>query len=157
MKAFLTIALAAILGVAAYVFCFRAATAPTTSMLTQPAGELEWLRREFHLTDAQFADVKKMHEEYALKCDAMCGKIAEANERLDQLISTNKSVTPEVQVALNHCMTVQQECRQALLGHIYAVSAEMPPEQGARYIAMMKTRIVEPGVSHRAIISESAK
>ena len=85
----------------------------------------------------------------------MCEKIAKANDRLDQLVSTNRTVTPEIAAAMKECLGAQAECREALLGHVYAVSAEMSPQDGARYVKMMKARIVEPGLPHTVVISES--
>jgi 3-methyladenine DNA glycosylase Tag len=58
---------------------------------------------------------------------------------------------------MDDCVAVQAECRRALLAHVYAVSAEMPPDDGARYLKMMTARIVEPGLSHQVVISQSSK
>ena len=153
----LILALALALAVGGYCTYYRCATAPTHAMLAAPDGEMEWLRREYHLSDAQFARIRQMHGEYAPHCDLMCGKIAKANARLDQLIKASATFTPEVDAAMSECVAVQAECRRALLWHIYDVSAEMPPEDGARYLRMMTARIVEPGLSHESVISESAK
>ncbi len=136
---------------------YRCATAPARAMLTEQGGEMQWLRHEYHLSDAQFARVEQVHREYTPKCDLMCGNIMKANARLDQLISANKSVTPEVSAAMKECLAVQNECREAMLGHVYAVGSEMSPADGARYLEMMKARIVEPALGHSAAISESSK
>jgi hypothetical protein len=64
---------------------------------------------------------------------------------------------PEIDAAMNECLTVQADCRRALLRHIYAVGAEMSPEDGPRYVKMMTARIVEPGLSHETVISQSPK
>ncbi len=87
----------------------------------------------------------------------MCEKIAKANDRLDHLIKASKTFAPEVDAAMNQCVTVQAECRRALLRHVYEVSAEMSAEDGARYLKMMTARIVEPGLSHESVISELSK
>ena len=142
---------------AGYWTYYQCATAPARAMLTQSGGEMEWLRHEYHLSDAQFSRVRDMHREYAPKCDLMCEKIAKTNARLDQIIKTNKTFTPEVDAAMNECVTVQAECRRALLRHVYEVSTEMSPEDGARYLQMMTARLVEPGLSHESVISESSK
>jgi hypothetical protein len=156
-KGLLIIALAIAVAAGGYFTYYHCATAPTQAMLSGPEGEMEWLRREYHLADTQFARIQQLHREYAPKCDLMCEKIGKANARLDQLILANKTYTPEVEAAMKEGLTVQGECRQALLMHVYAVSAEMPLADGARYLEMMKSRIVEPAVDHQAIISESAK
>ena len=156
-KSLLILLLAAATAFAGYSIYYHCATAPVRTMAAQTDGGMEWLRREYHLSDAQFSRIQQMHREYAPKCDLMCDKIAKANARLDQLILANKTYTPEVEAAMKQCLTVQGECRQALLAHVYAVGAEMSPEDGARYLEMMKSRIVEPGVAHTAVISQSAK
>jgi len=156
-RGLLILLLAAATACAGYWIYYRYVTAPERWMSTEANGEMEWLRREYHLSDAQFTRIEEMHREYAPKCDLMCEKIAKANARLDQFILANKTETPEVEAAMRDCLAVQGECRQALLAHVYAVSAEMSPVDGTRYREMMKSRIVEPGVSHAAVISQVAK
>lgn len=153
----LILLLAATTAFAGYWIYYRCATAPARTMVTQRGGEMEWLRNEYHLSEAQFSRVQQIHREYAPRCDLMCEKIGKANAHLDQLILANRTYTPEVAAAMKECLAVQAECREALLAHVYAVSAEMSPVDGARYIAMMKSRIVEPGVGSTAVISQSAK
>lgn len=126
-------------------------------MLTQPDGQLEWLRREFQLTDAQFTKVKQLHDAYRPGCDQMCQRIAAANSEADALISTSQGVTPEIDAALKKCAALQNDCRQALLAHVYAVSAEMSPSEGQRYTRMMTARIVQPGLSHASVVSQEAR
>ena len=156
-KAVLILMLAVGSAFAGYWTYYHCATAPTRSMLSQSGGEMEWLRDEYQLSDAQFSRIREMHREYAPKCDLMCEKIAKAHDRLDQLIKASKTFTPAVDAAMSECVAVQAECRRALLRHVYEVSAEMSPADGARYLQMMTARIVEPGLSHESVISESAK
>jgi hypothetical protein len=156
-RAFIVIFIAAVVASAGYWISYRCATASTESMLTKPGGEMEWLKCEYHLSDAQFARIRQLHRDYAPTCDLMCAKITKANNRLDELVSANRTVTPEVAAAMKECLTAQAECREAMLGHVYAVSAEMSPQDGTRYLQMMKTRIVEPALPHSAVISESSK
>jgi len=156
-KAFIITFMAAAVAFAGYRISYRCATASSESMLTKPGGEMEWLKCEYHLSDSQFARIQQLHRDYAPTCDLMCEKIAKANDKLDQLVSTNTKVTPEVAAAMKECLTAQAECREAMLGHVYAVSAEMSPQDGVRYLQMMKARIVEPALPHSAVISESSK
>ncbi len=133
------------------------ATMPTERLLSKAGGEMDWLRMEFNLTDAQFAKIKAMHEAYASKCGLMCQKISEANARVGQLVKANKNMTLETESALKDAWAAQGECRQAMLAHVYAVSAEMSPEAGARHLRMMTPRIIEPGLDHSAVVSREAK
>ena len=157
IKALLTITAAIAFALAGYWTYYRCATMPTLSMLSRSGGEMEWLRHEYHLSDSQFGHIQKLHHEYAPACDLMCARIAEANEKLNRLIQANRSFTPEIEAAVDKCVDVQAECRRALLRHVYAVGAEMAPEDGARYVQMMTARIVEPRLTYETVISESAK
>jgi hypothetical protein len=79
MKGLLVILLSVGFALGGYFFYYRCATASTQSMLSKPNGEMEWLREEYHLSDAQFSRIVELHRQYAPKCDLMCQKIAQAN------------------------------------------------------------------------------
>src|SRR5258708_35315362 len=64
-----------------------------------PNGELEWLRREFHLSDTQFAKIATLHSAYTPVCNEMCRRIMEANSKLDRLLSENHEITPDLAAA----------------------------------------------------------
>lgn len=154
MKAgLLVVVTALVLAVGGYYIYYHAAMAPTKGMLADSEGNLEWLRREYHLDDAQFDRIRELHREYAPVCDRMCARIAKSNKNLEALIEAHNTVTPEVEAAMNDCVAAQGECRRAMLRHVYAVSAEMSPANGKRYLEMMTVRIVQPGLRHEAIIS----
>jgi hypothetical protein len=156
-RGFLTLLLAAALAAGGYSIYYRWATAPARGMMTRGDGGMEWLRIEYHLSDPQFARIGQLHREYAPKCAVMCEKIMKANARLDELIGANKAVTPELEAALKESSAVEDECRQAMLGHIYAVSSEMSPPDGARYLRLMRDRIVQRVLSQETAVSESSK
>lgn len=146
--------LVAVLGSAfAYCLYFYCATQPVQAMMSKPEGEMEWLRREFALTDAQFTKIKALHESYRPKCALMCQRITAANVQVDSLIEKNQTVTPEIENALKRASAVQEECGQAMLVHIYAVSAQMNPESGRHYLEMMRPRLVRVGLRSTMVIS----
>jgi hypothetical protein len=132
--------------VAAFFVCTYVATQPMRAISAAPGAELLWLRHEFKLTDAQFEQIKLLHEKYSVQCDLMCREIAGVNARLDRLISTNRQVNPELSSAMDESARVQANCRRAMLVHIYEVAANMESNQGARYLQMMKETIIEPGL-----------
>ncbi len=147
----------AVLGSAfAYCLYFYCATQPVQAMLTKPAGEMEWLRGEFELNDAQFAKIKALHEAYMPRCALMCQRIAEANSKVDSLVDRNQAVTPEIESALKNASLVQEECREKMLAHIYAAGAVMNPESGGRYLAMMKPRLIQVGLASTTAVSPNA-
>jgi hypothetical protein len=133
-------------GFGAFWLCTFFGTADLRSVSLGRDAELIWLRREFHLTDAQFQRIQALHAAYVGKCDLMCQRIMDANAVLDAAISRNRRVTPEVQQAMAEAARVQQDCRQSMLAHVYEVSAQMSPSSAARYLQMMKQRIIQPGL-----------
>ena len=138
----------------AFFVCEYAATRQMRSMMTASDGELLWLRREFNLTDAQYNRIKLLHEKYSAQCDLMCQRIAEVNARLDALISANREVTPALASTINEASRVQEDCRRAMLAHIYEVGAIMTPSSGARYVDMMKATIIQPGLPSKTVVSQ---
>src|SRR5258708_28683866 len=76
------------------------ATRDLRQMAAAPSGELEWLRREFHLSDDQFRKVEGLQSAYMPVCNEMCQRIMEANSKLDRLLSENREVTPAVRAAI---------------------------------------------------------
>lgn len=124
-----------------------------TVMRSRPAGEMDWLRGEFNLTGGQFAKIKALHEAYQPKCASMCRRIMEADANLDRCVSANTTMTHEVEAALKQCAVVQEDCRRAMLGHIYAVSAEMSPAGRERYLHRMKKWIIQPSLGPDTAVS----
>ena len=153
IKGAIALLVTVVVSVIAYCVYFLCATQPVHAMMKQPEPEMEWLRREFSLTDAEFAKIKTLHAAYRPTCDEMCRKIAEANARLEQAIQSNTTVNPEVDEALRIAAQVQQECRQAMLAHIYAVSAEMNPASARRYLTLMRPRLIEVGLPAATAVS----
>lgn len=123
------------------------ATRDLRQMAAAPNGELEWLRHEFHLSDAQFNKIVDLQSEYAPACGEMCQRIMEANTKLDRLLSENREITPEVEAAIREAGLVQYDCRKQMLAHIYRVGAQMNPADGQRYLRLMRARVIEPGLT----------
>ena len=141
-------------GLGAFWLCTFFGTADLRSVNLDRDAALIWLRREFHLTEAQFLRIQALHTAYVGKCDLMCQRIMEANAALDAAISKNRQVTPEVQQAMAEAARVQQECRQSMLAHIYAISEQMDPSSAERYLKMMKQRIIQPGPPSKTAVSQ---
>lgn len=110
----------------------------TMACCTNPADDLSWLRTEFHLSDAEMARIRALHEGYWPKCAEMCAKIAAKKSELDAVLGGSTNVTAEAQVKLNELAALRAQCQAQMLQHFIAVSQAMPPEQGRRYLAEMK-------------------
>jgi hypothetical protein len=153
----LLVGLALLAALGGYTVCYRWMTGASRSMLAGPDAGMQWLRQEYHLTETQFVKVQDLHRQYTPKCEAMCDDINKANAHFREVLKKNARYSPEVDAALAECASVQASCRHALLQHAYAVSAEMSPEEGRRYLGMMAVRVIEPGMTQESLISQSPK
>jgi hypothetical protein len=137
MKKLLSVLLlAAVAAVAVYQIHFRLQTADLRD--TDPQ---QWLRREYSLSDAQFAAIQRLERTYRPVCDRHCADYMTAHTRLQDLITRNPAWTPEIGDAMADTYRIQMECRRDMLRHAYDVSAIMAPEEGRRYMAMILSRI----------------
>lgn len=107
-------------------------------MMRESKPELAWLKKEFKLTDAEFNRISQLHEAYLPQCRERCKRIKEQDEKLQQLLATSKTVTPEIQNLLAERAKTRAECEAAMLQHFLEVSRTMPPKQGERYLAWVQ-------------------
>lgn len=128
------------LGVTAFLLCRH--TKHPAAQTIRP--ELLWLRSEYQLNETQFSRIVALHEKYQPICDAYCAQIATKNAEIDRLIRSNTDVTPALAQAFNEESALRTECRVAMIAHVYAISREMSPGHGRRYLEMMATRITCP-------------
>lgn len=127
MKNFLvTLAVIVAACAAAFATCYALRDEPAIHRAAQDNDAMAWLRTEFHLNDAQFAAIKKLHEDYGLVCAEHCEAITAAKKR--------GAAAPEV-------AALEKTCVDAMTTHFRRVAAEMPPREGERYLAMVLPRI----------------
>lgn len=129
------------LGVLAGAAIYLARTAPHRAMLCCARPELAWLQHEFQLTDAQFARVEQRHGDYLAHCAEMCRRIAATNGLLHARVAANAAVTPEMEKLLADAAQLRVECQTRMLDECFAVSREMSPEQGRRYLVWVQRQI----------------
>jgi hypothetical protein len=126
------------LSAAIFAGSYYASQRVTIACCTKPADDLDWLRTEFHLSDAAMAHVRELHEGYLPKCAEMCAKIAAKKGELEAMVGTGTNLTAGAQGKLNEIAALRGQCQAQMLQHFIAVSQAMPPEQGQRYLAEMK-------------------
>jgi small-conductance mechanosensitive channel len=126
------------LGAAIFGASFFTARHTMAMCCEKPADDLNWLRLEFHLDDADMSRIREMHEGYQPKCAAMCAKIAAAKNELDKMVGSSTNLSFEAQAKLKEIADLRAQCQAQMLEHFVAVSQAMPPEQGRRYLAEMK-------------------
>lgn len=86
---------------------------------------MSWLRTEFQLDAAQFAAIKKLHEDYSVVCADHCVTITKARHS-----------APPAELA-----RLEQVCVESMVDHFRRVAAVMSPGQGDRYLATVLPRI----------------
>lgn len=132
-------------GVVAYAGIYLHATSVQCSMERSSHPELTWLKAEYHLSNAQFAQIVQLHDAYHPKCAELCRRIDEQNAKVQRLLDATNAVTPQIKEALAESARLRTECESAMLQHFYEVSQAMPPEQGKRYLAWVQSETLLPG------------
>jgi len=102
------------------------------------AGNLDWLRQEFHLNDAEMDRMRELHDGYLPKCGAMCEQIAGKKQELQAALAGSTNITPLAKQKLTELALLRAGCQAQMLQHFIEVSQAMPPEQGRRYLAEME-------------------
>ena len=128
------------LGTVIFAGSYVTARHTTMACCAQP-DELAWLRVEFHLSDADLARIRALHEGYRPKCVAMCAQIAAKKQELDAALAQGiqgTNGTAAVQAKLRELAALRAQCQTQMLQHFVTVSQAMPPEQGRRYLAAMQ-------------------
>ena len=109
----------------------------------QSPAELVWLKSEFGLDAAQYEKVVALHHAYRPVCADHCTRYVAAHRRLGDLLKNSASWSPEMDAAFAEQARIQSECHASMLKYAYSVAACMSPEQGRRYLEMIKMQLVE--------------
>lgn len=103
--------------------------------------EISWVRQEFELSESQYTEVRLLHEAFMPVCESHCRDYIKASTFLENLLEESAGWTPELEKALEAVQTIEMECKRAFLKHGFEVAAVMTPEQGSRYLAMIKEQL----------------
>jgi len=126
------------LALGAAVFASSYFVSQRACLITRSADDLSWLRDEFHLSDAEMARVRQLHEGYMPQCAKMCALIAAKSAEIQTALGNRTNVTAEAQKKLTELGELRAQCQAQMIQHFVTVSQAMPPEQGQRYLAEMK-------------------
>jgi hypothetical protein len=135
-----TLALVA-MGLAAWGASYWMSCEPELHWAASQGDAALWLKTEFHLSDAQLAEIRRLHEAYDLECEAHCAAIAEAHRGLVAL--KGKGTASAAELAAAKLLVTKREdiCRTAIRGHLIRVAALMPSGEGERYLALLLPRV----------------
>jgi hypothetical protein len=126
------------LGAAVFAGSYFVGQQTCVTAMSRSVDDLSWLRDEFHLSDAEMARIRQLHEGYMPQCAKMCGLIAAKNAEVQAALGNGTNVTAEAQKKLSELGELRAQCQAQMLRHFIAVSQAMPPDEGARYLAEMK-------------------
>jgi len=126
------------LGSAVFAGAYFVSQRACVTTMTRSADDLSWLRDEFHLSDADMARVRQLHEGYMPQCAKMCALIAAKKGEVQAALGNGTNVTVEVQKKLTELGELRAQCQAQMIQHFVTVSQAMPPEEGQRYLAEMK-------------------
>jgi hypothetical protein len=132
-------------GLLAYTCIYLQATSAQRSLEQSSHPELAWLQKQYRLTDAQLSQVVQLHNAYHPKCAALCRRIDDQNQKVQQLLAATNIVTPEIKQALADAAQLRVECQSAMMQHFYEVSRVMPPDQSKLYLAWVQQETLLPG------------
>lgn len=109
--------------------------------LPQLAGnsdDLEWLRAEFHLGDAEMGRIRKLHEGYLPLCQGYCAQVAAKRMELGKVLGSGTNNTQATEQILQDISTLRARCQAEMLRHFAEISQVMPAGSGQRYLAEMQ-------------------
>jgi hypothetical protein len=139
MRRSLPILAAMLLGGAAVFFAgYSLAAHWCLKLAAGPTDDLEWLRLEFRLTDAELARVRQLHNGYLPKCRDYCERIDARKRDLQTLLDARTNAPSVIDQKLVEIGTLRAQCQSAMIQHFREVSQVMPREQGRRYLAEMQ-------------------
>ena len=142
-----TLALVVLVAALTGVVCFRMNSNPQLHAAAAKGDALQWLRTDFHLTDAQFAAIRQLHESYAGTCEEHCRMIQEATRARDALAAASGDAAA-LSAANRELAELRQNCETAIARHVRQVAALMAADDGRRYLALVLPKIA--AFDHRA-------
>ena len=144
-RVLLILAVGLVGAVVAYCALYYRGTSRERGMMDAPAPELAWLRDEFHLGSNEFQRITELHEGYLPQCEEMCRQIAQKNGEMKLLVSATNADPAALHRKLTEAAQLRLECQSNMLNHFIAVSRQMPPEQGRRYLAWIQEKTLLHG------------
>jgi len=137
-KPVLILVIALLLGAALFGGAFLCARYICIRHAAQSTDDLDWLRMEFHLSEADMTKVRELHEGYLPICEKNCRDIALKKRELNRALAAGTNTTETLDQLRTEVAALRAKCQHEMLAYFSQVSLAMPPEQGRRYLAEMK-------------------
>ena len=114
------------------------------SYIASSMDDLDWLRREFGLTEAQMQRVRALHEGYLPRCREFCARIEEKQVQLQTVMASNPGVTPEVKEKLSEVAALRAQCQANMLEHFYEASQAIEKLHHQRLLLTLEEFVAAP-------------
>jgi hypothetical protein len=137
-RSLLILAAMLLAGAAVFVASQRMVAHWCAEHMVRPTDDLDWLRLEFRLTDADLVRVRQLHDGYLPKCRDFCERIDARKRELHAALVAGTNAPVAIEHKLVEIGTLRAQCQAAMLQHFREVSQVMPAEQGRRYLAEMQ-------------------
>lgn len=148
-RTLLTLALGLAVGLGTHFAYYRLHQPEPTDTLE---GQLAWMRTELHLTDAQFARIKEVHQTSGTRLRAIATQLAELQAEFQAFEKTRRtSDRVDFLEFARYAETRRHVSRESLdstRALVLAAAEVMTPEQRQRYVQLVAT--VEPLASPAA-------
>lgn len=136
-----TLGVLSLLALATGFLCYHLSSVPALHAAARKGDAMEWLRVDFHLSDRQFTEIRKLHDDYAPSCEEHCRMIQEASKARTAM-AANRGTDPAAIAAADRTLTeLRATCEAAISVHVKRVAALMSPEDGQRYLALVMPKI----------------
>lgn len=136
-----TLVLVVAVAMAAGWGAYRLGSRPEVEQALTKRDALEWLRADFQLTDAQFAAIKQLHENYSVVCEEHCRAIQAATSERNALKKNGTADAAALATADRRVEELRLVCESAIATHVRQCAAHMSPEAGERYLALVLPKI----------------
>ena len=145
-RAVIILATGGLLGMLAGAGIYRHQTATERALWCCKNPEMAWLQHEFQMTDGQLNQVETLDASYQASCADVCRRIQATNELVRLEFTSQATNSLKLEHLLAGAAQVREECQLNMLKYCQAVSREMPPQQGKRYLQWVCDRVLSmPG------------
>lgn len=131
------VTLALVAGLLGYGLTRLAMPVPEPSEASAPDAQFAWLKKEFAVSDAGSAEIRRLQLAYAPICEDHCAAVVRAQAAL-RAAADDPAARAAASAELARLKTV---CSEATRAHLQSIAAQMPPAQAARFLAMMESRV----------------
>ncbi|MEN9991680.1 MAG: hypothetical protein RLZZ224_1382 [Verrucomicrobiota bacterium] len=118
---------------------------------------LDWMRQEYHLDDATYAKICKLHERYFAERQSMSSAIDAVERPIVSPTRSEKNSTALEQAAIKYEEELCDRYEEETIRHLQEVAALMKPEHGKRFLQDFATNVHQQRIEHQRALLERAQ